>query len=205
GWRASRAVAGAGSIGDLGSHVIDLARYLVGEIDGVLAHSRTFHAHRPAPQSGAPREVDVDDATVALLEFEGGASGVIETNWMAAGYKTDLGFELSGEQGAIRFTWRRNNQLEFYSHSGEEDARGFRSIYVGPMHEGAETFWPVAGQGLGYGDGFTILLGRLLRALRDGTDVAPNFLDGLRASEVVEAAVRSSESLAWVEVPRDSA
>lgn len=205
GWRASRDVAGAGSIGDLGSHVIDLARYLVGEIDSVLAHSRTFHSHRPAPHSGAPREVDVDDATVALVAFHSGAIGVMETNWMAAGYKTDLGFELSGDQGAIKFTWRRNNQLELYSHSGNEDTRGFRSIYVGPMHEGAEPFWPVAGQGLGYGDAFTILVGRLLRALQDGTDVAPNFRDGLRASEVVEAAVRSSESLAWVDVPRDPA
>jgi predicted dehydrogenase len=205
GWRVSRDVAGAGSIGDLGSHVIDLARYLVGEIDRVFALSRTFHSHRPAPSSGASQEVDVDDATVALVEFEGGAIGLIETNWMAAGYKTDLGFELSGDRGAIKFTWRRSNQLELYSDSGEEDARGFRSIHVGPMHEGAETFWPVAGQGLGYGDAFTILLGRLLRALREGTVVAPSFLDGLRASEVVDAAVRSNESRAWVEVPRGSA
>lgn len=199
-WRLQRATAGAGSIGDIGSHLIDLARYLVGDVARVLARSRTIYAHRPAAGSTEPMSIDVDDATDVLFEFVDGASGVIETSWMAAGYKTDLSFEISGDEGAIRFTWCRNGELEFYSHQDGEDRRGFRTIIIGPMHEGAEGFWPVPGQGLGYGDAFTILIGDLLGAIRNGAAVTPSFLDGLRTAAVVEAVLRSVETGSWVDV-----
>jgi predicted dehydrogenase len=121
---------------------------------------------------------------------------------MAAGYKADFSFELSGERGAIKFTWRRPNELQFYSHCDPQLERGFRTIYLGPGHPGADRFWPVAGQGLGYGDGFTILLSRFLEALREGRELSPNFEDGLRAAEVVDAALTSSDTRQWTQVVR---
>ncbi len=204
GWRVQRVRAGAGSVGDLGSHVFDLARLLVGEVATVCARSRTVYPTRPMGGGLPEHVVDVDDATDALVEFENGASGVIQTNWMAAGSKTDIGFEVCGEAGAIRFTWRRNNELELYLHDDPDELQGFRTIYIGPQHAGAQRFWPVAGQGLGYGDAFTILLGCYLRALRAGEQIEPSFRDGLRAAEIVEAAIESSATGTWQEVSRQS-
>jgi predicted dehydrogenase len=204
-WRLRRARAGAGSIGDIGCHLIDLARYLVGDIDRVLARSRVFYPRRPLSGSAPAEAVDVDDATDLLVEFDGGAIGMIQTNWMAAGYKTDLTFEVSGEAGAVRFTWRRNAELEFYSHLDAPDTDGFRQVIIGPQHRGAEAFWPVAGKALGYGDAFVIQARDLLDSITHGVPVAPSFLDGLRVSEVVNAALRSSESGAWTTVERDGA
>jgi predicted dehydrogenase len=198
GWRVDRAVAGAGSIGDLGSHVIDLARYLIGEVSAVNARSKTHLAERPA--AGKMKSVEVDDATDCLLEFNSGAAGILSTNWMNAGSKTDIGFELSGTKGAIRFTWRRNDELQVYRHADPLDSRGFKTVFLGPMHPGAGRFWPVAGQSLGYGDAFTILIADLLAALGQGSAASPSFADGLQAARFVDAAVRSAEARTWVDL-----
>lgn len=204
-WRLRRASAGSGSIGDIGCHLIDLARYLVGDIGSVLARSRTFYARRPLDGSAPGEPVDVDDATDLLLEFECGAIGLLQTNWMAAGYKTDLSFEVSGEAGALRFSWRRNAELEFYSHREPAETGGFRQIIIGPQHRGAEPFWPVAGKALGYGDAFVIELHDLLDGVARGSPVAPDFRDGVRVCEVVDAAVRSAAGGGWTVVAREDA
>jgi predicted dehydrogenase len=204
GWRTERNVAGAGSFGDLGSHVIDLARCLAGEITVVQATTRTIYPERPSADGRTMLRVDVEDTADVLLEFENGASGVVQTNWMAAGHKTDIGYELTGERGAISFTWERNNELRYYSHRDPVDEQGFRTIHVGPQHPGAEQFWPVAGQGLGYGDAFTILIARYLKGIQQQSGIQPNFRDGLRAAEVLDAAFTSHETRQWTSVPASS-
>ena len=204
-WRLRHDTSGGGSVADIGSHVFDLARYLVGEIDRVQCHSRTIVPLRPDPGTGEPSEVDVDDASEVLVEFASGSSGVVETNWMAAGHKTDIAFEVLGDAGSLRFSWQHNGELEYYDHSDPEASRGFRTIVVGPQHPGAAPFWPVAGQGLGYGDAFTILIGELLQGLGQGDAPTPSFLDGMRAAEVVAAAQASAASGRWTRVERGSA
>jgi predicted dehydrogenase len=200
-WRLTRSRAGAGSLGDVGSHLIDLARFLVGEIRQVMARSRTVVPHRRRAGSTEFGNVDVDDVTDVLLDFERGASGVLEANWVSAGSKTDLRFEVTGTSGAIRFSWDRPWELGFYSDDDPVHARGFRQIVSGPEHAGSNLFWPVAGHGLGWADAFTIFLYQALSAAADDT-TAPTFLDGLRAAEVVDAAVRSACERRWVAVER---
>ncbi len=200
GWRVDRARAGAGSIGDLGSHVVDLARYLVGDVTRVEARSKTHFPDRPS--GGSMRRVEVDDATDCLLEFESGAVGTLSTNWMAAGYKTDIGFEVSGREGTVRFTWQRNNEFQVYRHDDDQQTRGFKSVFIGPTHAGAARFWPVPGQGLGYGDAFTILIAELLRAIASGSRASPSFQDGLEAARFVDAALRSARERTWVDISR---
>jgi len=218
-WRFEARRAGAGSIGDLGSHVIDIARCLAGDIVRVLARSRTLTTRRPLgtavsdssfrrgaggtiPDPSEFGAVDVDDATDMLMEFENGATGVIQTSWMSGGHKNDLGFELSGDRGAVRFSWQHANELSFYSAEDPEDVAGCRTIVIGPMHPEAEPFWPVPGLGMGYGDAFLIAVGGFLEAVSQKRSASPDFLDGLRACEVVDAAVRSAASEGWVDVAR---
>jgi predicted dehydrogenase len=198
-WRFDQAVAGAGALGDIGSHIIDIARYLVGDIDRVLATGRTLIDER-LDADGNPAVVSVDDIYSMMVDFSGGASGTIEASWAATGHKCDLGFELIGDVGTLRFTWERSNQLEVYSEADDADERGFRTVLIGGVHPRAGDFWFAPAQGLGYGDAFTMGMGELLEAIRDGRPAQPNFTDGLRAAEVVDAALRSADAERWVEV-----
>ena len=149
--------------------------------------------------------MDVDDETDMLMEFETGALGSIETSWMAGGHNNDVRFEVNGTEGSIRFTWEHANEIQFYSRKDPESRAGYRTIIIGPMHPGAEYFWPVAGLGLGYGDAFLVSIRNLLHALSSGSEASPNFLDGLRACEVVEAAQQSADSGQWAQVGPASA
>jgi predicted dehydrogenase len=216
GWRMQRSRSGGGSLGDVGSHLIDLARYLVGEeIVRVCARTKTFIEQRPpvqasgeaAFQSGqtgaAPQQllpVDVDDAADVVFDFASGALGVLQTNWVASGHKIDIAFEVGGEKGSLRFSWQQGNELQVYFNDGEPTLQGYRTVITGPNHPGGRGFWPVAGQGLGYSDAFLIAWNDLLGSLRDQRPATPDFLDGLRACEVVEAALASAESGSWVDV-----
>jgi levoglucosan dehydrogenase len=218
GWRMQRDRSGGGSLGDVGSHLVDLARYLVGEeIARVFARTKTFIGRRPpvpslgeaAFQSGASPAshellpVDVDDAADVIFDFDSGAIGVLQTNWVASGHKIDLGFEVGGDKGSVRFSWQHGNELEvFLNTEAGDDLHGYRTVILGPNHPGGAEFWPVPGQGLGYSDAFLIACRDLFTALRDRTPATPDFLDGLRACEVVEAALRSDELREWVDVPR---
>ncbi|HLT00880.1 MAG TPA: Gfo/Idh/MocA family oxidoreductase [Geminicoccaceae bacterium] len=203
GWRLSRALAGGGSGVDLGSHAIDLARCLAGEIEGVCAASRTHFTRRPrAGRPGETAPVDVDEVTDLLVEFESGATGTLQTSWLAGGHKMDIGFAVHGTRGSIEFTSEEPTEVRLYKTSDPASESGFRAIPVGPAHPGAELFWPVPGMALGFGDGFIIAVRDLLRAVAEGRPAAPDFLDGLRANEVIAAAQASVATRTWQPVER---
>jgi predicted dehydrogenase len=198
--------AGAGAIGDIGSHLVDLARFLIGDIARVLARSLTVITKRRVPGTGAYGDVDVDDLTDVVLEFQGGETGLLEVNWTATGSKTDISFSVLGDKGALRFTWTRPMELQYYSRTDAAHTQGFRTIILGPAHDGASLFWPVAGHGLGWADAFTIMLHYLVRDLQGASrGTVPTFLDGLRAAEVVAAIVQSARQGAWIAVQRTPA
>ncbi|HKG39315.1 MAG TPA: Gfo/Idh/MocA family oxidoreductase [Conexibacter sp.] len=201
-WRFDRAAAGAGALGDIGSHILDLVRFLGGDIARIAAQGRTLVPVRPDARGGGERQVDVDDLYSMLLQFESGASGSVEASWAATGHKCDLGFEVIGDRGAIQFTWERSNELRFYSEEDAEAERGFRTVLIGGVHPNAAPFWFAPGQGLGYGDAFTMGIGAMLRGLADGEPVRPDFHDGARAAELVDAALRAHAAGGWVDVAR---
>jgi predicted dehydrogenase len=194
GWRARPADAGAGALGDLGSHIIDIARYLCGEITQVCARTRSFVGR--AGGNGV-----VDDLVTMLVDFEDGVGGVLEASWALHGHKCDLGFDLVGDAGAVRFSWERANEVELLEGEPGDPANGFRRVLVGGAQPDVDNFVAVAGQGMGYRDAFTIGLGRALRAIAAGASAAePTFDDGLKVSRVVSAALDSAQSGAWVTV-----
>jgi predicted dehydrogenase len=188
-WRLTKETAGSGALGDLGTHVIDLARYLVGEVASVTGLLKTF-----VPQRGDVT-VDVDDAFEATVEFENGAVGTLEASRFALGRKNGFEWEINGSEGSLAFDLERINELQV--HLGNGRANGFRTVLVSEAdHPFWEHWWP-AGHTIGWEHTFVHELGHLLTAIRDDGDVAPHgatLEDGYRASEVAEAIVRSSES-----------
>ena len=183
-WRFDPAVAGSGALGDLASHVVDLARYLVGDIVTVSALVRTLVPERR-----------VDDCLESAVEFESGAVGTIEATRLALGRRNSLRWEISGSKGALAFDLERMNELQVFSEDGAR-ARGFKQVLVSERdHPFWEHWWP-PGHIIGWGDTFVHEVAHLLTAIAEDRDVGPHgatFEDGYRASEVCDAFARSSE------------
>lgn len=194
GWRSTRSSAGAGALGDLGSHIIDVARHLCGEITAVNAVTRQLVTR----ETGAS---ELDDVVTMLVEFADGPTGVIEASWAMRGHKCDLGFDLVGDIGAIRFSWERSNEIELLSGDVDDPTNGFKRILVGGAHPDGGRFAGVPGQGIGYRDAFTIGIGHAAVAIANGAAaVQPSFDDGLRVAEVTQAALQSAEARKWTGV-----
>jgi predicted dehydrogenase len=148
-------------------------------------------------------DVTVDDQTEILADFESGATGTILASWAGTGHKCDLGFEVIGSRGSLAFTWQRSNELQFFDGTEPQDRQGFRTIFVGPAHPGADGIHTVAAQGLGYTDAFTIAARNTLRNLAAGKVLSgPTFVDGLRVAEVTDAVIASVASGSSVAVTR---
>jgi predicted dehydrogenase len=191
-WRFQADEAGSGALGDLGTHVVDLARFLVGEISTVSGLARTFLPGR-----------QVDDAIEAAVEFEQGAVGTIEATRLALGRRNALQWEINGSKGSLAFDMERLNELQVFRADGDR-SRGFKTVLVSePDHPFWDLWWP-PGHIIGWGDTFVHEVHHLLRAIADDTDVAPygaTFEDGYRAAEVCDAIVSSSASGSRVTVP----
>jgi predicted dehydrogenase len=192
-WRLTREAAGSGALGDIGSHVIDLARYLVGEIATIFGTAKTFIDERPGGQ------VDVDDAVEAVVEFETGAVGTIEATRFAVGRKNGLAFEINGSKGSIAFDLERLNELSVHfegSRPGAQ-AQGFRQVLVTePDHPFIDMWWP-PGHVIGWEHTFSHELLHLLSAIATDGPIGPDgatFEDGYRTAEVCDALLRASQS-----------
>lgn len=212
-WRFSKKVAGSGAVGDIGTHVVDMARYLAGEITAVNAMTRTYVKTRPLQAGGVdklgaaeksddgPRgEVDVDDEMLTMLRFANGAVGSIEATRNAYGRNNFLTFEVHGERGSIVFNYERRDELEVMFADDPADARGFRTIYTGPAHPYGEGLWPIPGLGIGYTETKIVECHDLFKAIATGEQPSPNFADGYRVECVADAILKSAESGAWVEI-----
>ncbi|MHB8650341.1 MAG: Gfo/Idh/MocA family protein [Gaiellaceae bacterium] len=184
-WRFDPGEAGSGALGDLATHVVDLARFLNGEVAAVAGFAKTFLPGR-----------QVDDAVEAAVEFENGSVGTIEATRLALGRRNSFQWEINGSQGSLAFDMERLNELRVFRSDGDR-ARGFKTVLVSETsHPFWEHWWP-PGHIIGWGDTFVHELHHLLRAIADDGDVAPygaTFEDGYRAAEVCDAIVRSGET-----------
>ncbi|MBI1255901.1 MAG: gfo/Idh/MocA family oxidoreductase [Chloroflexi bacterium] len=204
-WRLDKSIAGSGTLGDLGSHIIDLARYLVGEPTKTMAMTKTFIKERPLLDgSGGRGEVDVDDAFTALIEFENGAMGTLEASRFAAGRKNYEVLEINGEHGSIRFNMERMNELEVYWADEEpRDTRGFHTVSVTEsFHPYYENWWP-QGHIIGWGETFVHEFHHFFNAIINGDPVNPlgaTFEDGYRTAVVSDAILKSAETGRQVDI-----
>jgi predicted dehydrogenase len=178
-WRFDREAAGSGALGDLGAHVIDLARYLVGEVASVAAVAATFQPGR-----------DVDDAFEATVTFDNGAVGTLEATRFAPGRKNAFSWEINGSQGSLAFDLERLNEIQV-----SEGTRGFRTVLVSEADDPFWEWWWPPGHIIGWEHTFTHEIHHLLTAIAGNGDVAPHgatFEDGYRAAEVCDAILRSA-------------
>ena len=197
-WRFQRTLGGT-TISDLGSHLIDLATWMVGSIEEVVAQSSTITKQRPDSSSGRMIEVDVDDASSALASFKSGARGVFEMSRVSARHPCDFTIEVNGTRGSLRFDYPRLNELWFGDSTTDDSLSGMQLIRAEHhTHPFAAQWWPI-GQGVGYDASFINQAATLLQTWPDGP-WAPDLETALEVQAVCEAMARSAEEHRWVPI-----
>lgn len=208
-WRFQEAQ-GLGTLGDLMSHVIDMAHMLAGPIARVVADREVFIRRRPIPQPGKGTHYDSgsadgplgdvtnEDYVGALARFANGARGILEACRVINGPKCDMSFEIHGTQGAIKWNFERMNELQLQWRDNANPAEdGFRTILSAPAHPDHQRFNPGSGVGLGYDDLKVIEVYQFLRSIISGRQGEPGFAEALAVANVQQAIMRSWQSETW--------
>jgi predicted dehydrogenase len=200
-WRHDAKVAGSGAHGDMNAHLVDLARFLVGDIEAVCGAQEIFIKERALPDGKGKRDVTADDAAFALTRFRQGALGSFMVTRFATGRKNFMRLEIFGSEGALRFNLERLNELEYYSRRDEGSEQGFRTVLVTESaHPYLKCWWP-PGHIIGWEHTFVHEIGDLLAAITEGRPVQPDFEDGLRCQQVLDAIEESARQKKWIGVP----
>lgn len=206
-WRLQKKLAGAGALGDIGSHAIDLARYLNAEFNSVVGHMTTFIKERPLPSADGGRlqakagtgtgKVTVDDDANFLARFSNGSVGVFESSRFCGGRRNYNTFQIYGSKGSVAFNLERMNELEFYDAENAKAEQGYKTIGVTEgVHPYVGAWWP-SGHIIGYEHTFVHAIHDFLVALENDTLPSPNFVDGVKNQAVLEAVELSSKSGKW--------
>lgn len=213
-WRLQKGVSGSGTHGDINAHIIDLARYLVGEFSEVCGLMHTFIKERPIEDAGGKGtglggkggrkmgKVTVDDASMFIGKFKNGALANLEATRFALGRKNHIHLEINGSKGSLEFDFEDMNRLKFFNNEDGQDRQGFRDILVtqpGGNHPYVGGWWP-PGHIIGYEHTFVHTIADFVNAVVDGKPVQPTFEDGLRNERVLEAVEESAKSRQWIKV-----
>ena len=213
-WRLEAEAGGPSrALADIGSHWMDLVQFVTGRrIERVFADLFTLHETRQKPQGSAdtfrqgagetePVRIGTEDGGNVLLQFEGGARGVVTVSQVSAGRKNHEWFEIDGGQRALAWNQERPNELWI----GRRD--GPNEVLIKDPSLLADEAQPYAhypgGHPEGYPDGPKNLFGNVYRAVREGVPAEPDyptFADGHRAVRLVEAALESHDAQRWVDV-----
>lgn len=209
-WRLRKAQAGYGSHGDLGAHTIDIARFLVGDLEEVCCVEKTFNKRRPvavvedglyAEAGEEMGEVDVDDASQMMASFKDrDIMAYFEVTRNGTGHRNQNRIEIAGSKGSIIWDEEKLGELEYYNTEDPSHLQGFRTIQVGEaVHPYMANWWP-AGHIIGYGDTFVNEYYDLFTAIIEGKQIAPNFRDGLKIQKVLDTAEKSAQKRQWMKV-----
>lgn len=199
-WRCLRSQGGSGALNDLGTHLINMAEFLLGPMQSVYASLTTVHSHRPDPTTGSQREVENEDIAQVLVKFSQGSAGTMEISRVATGKKCGLDFEIHGTKGALIFDQERMNEIRLYEVDDTAGRRGHRTILSGPEHKDYSNFCPAPGHGLGINDLKIIEVRNLLNSIATDTATHCDFRNGWRVQAIVDAIEHSHQDHEWVDV-----
>ena len=203
-WRMDKKVAGLGAAGDLASHIIDLAYFLVGPIDEVVGVTKTFITERPVDFGVKEKgPVTVDDFFACMARFANGATGMFEGTRLAPGRLNYNAFEINGTKGSLAFNLERMNELELYLTGDPVEHQGWRTINVTKGdHPYVSAWWP-PGHILGWEESHIHQVADFLLAIQNGTSCNPDFSVGVANQAILEAMVDSAASGQWVKIPAE--
>ena len=200
-WRLQSERSGSGALGDIFSHIVDLARYFVGEFEEVCGTLETFIKERPREANARKKgRVTVDDAVTTIGRFKNGALASLEATRFAPGRKNSITLEINGSAGSVFFDLEEMNRLQFYKGRDPKNQQGFRNIIVTEAtHPYINQWWP-PGHIIGYEHTFVHTVADFVTAVVGGKSVQPTFEEGLKNQRVLDAVARSARMKRWLKV-----
>jgi predicted dehydrogenase len=205
-WRYERERGGSGVLGDLASHGVDLARFLLGEIASLAADTAVFVPERARPTGataghtrsagGELGPVENEDYVSCLLRFASGARGVLEACRVSVGEQNNYGFEIHGTKGAVSWDFRRMGELGVSRGTSYQD-QPVSTLYVGPGHGEYAAFQPGSANSMGYDDLKVIEAYNFLRSIAEGTAYGATVEDAVHSAAALDAMSRSAETGTW--------
>lgn len=200
-WRHINKLAGCGALGDLGSHLLSISQFIMGDISAVNAMSTLVFPKRPkAPGSTELADVENEDIMAFMAEYANGAIGTISCSRVATGRKNYLCYEIQGTKGSVRYDLERMGEVQVYFQSDNERDRGFRTVLLNPKHKGYSAFQPAGGISIAYNDMKVLEVHELFSALTKGTPYNCNFEFGYKIDRTVAAVLESAKKREWVEI-----
>ncbi len=206
-WRYERERGGSGVLGDLASHGVDLAGYLLGDIDSLVADTATFLTERARPtgatsgharaSGGEMGPVENEDYVSSLLRFASGARGTLEASRVAVGEQNNYGFEIHGTKGAVFWDFRRMGELAVSTGTKYQD-QPVSTVFVGPADGDYAAFQPGSANSMGYDDLKVIEAYNFLRSIAEGKPYGATVDDAVRSAVALDAMVESAASGTWV-------
>lgn len=197
-WRHDTKITGSGAHGDMNAHIVDLARHLVGEFEGVTGLQEVFIKERPYKNKEGMGTVTADDATIFMARFQNGAAGSFNATRFANGRKNHMRLEIFGSEGSLIFNLERLNELQYFSLNDTKEEQGFRNILVTESkHPYIDAWWP-PGHIIGWEHTFVHQFATLINGIANNEKVVPDFYDGLKCQEVLDAVVESAQEQKWV-------
>ncbi|NHF58939.1 Gfo/Idh/MocA family oxidoreductase [Flavobacteriaceae bacterium TP-CH-4] len=199
-WRHDAKTTGSGAHGDMNAHIVDLARFLVGEFEAVTGVQEVFVKERPLKSGSGMGKVTADDATLFLARFRNGALGSFNATRFANGCKNYLRLEIFGSKGSLCFNLERLNELQYFNLDDAKETQGFTTILVTEKdHPFIDAWWP-PGHIIGWEHSFVHQFATLINGIAADTKVVPNFYDGLRCQHVLDAVTDSAQKKRWISI-----
>ncbi|PKG25271.1 Gfo/Idh/MocA family protein [Niallia nealsonii] len=200
-WRHLVKQAGSGALGDLGSHLLSVSQYIMGDIESVHAVSKIYIPERPAKtDSSEMASVETEDYIAFTALYQSGAIGQLSTSRVGTGRKNYLAFEIQGTLGTATFSLERLNEVNVYFHNEESAHRGFRNVLLGPDHGDYGIFQPAAGINISFNDMKVIEVAKVLDAFTNDVDYVCDFEFGAKIDTCIQAILKSAKTHKWEKV-----
>jgi predicted dehydrogenase len=200
-WRLDKDKAGSGALGDIAAHSVDMTQFITGgKIAGVSGLLETFIKERPLPQDNnnskeiKTGKVTVDDAALFIGKTDKGSVVSFEATRFATGNRNDMGFEIYGEKGSLKFSFEDMNVLWFFDNTKDRAHAGFKRILVTEEnHPYLNAWWP-PGHVIGYEHTFTHEIMDFVECIVKDNEASPSFADGLQVQKVLAAVEKSASN-----------
>lgn len=205
-WKILKKYCGGGSSYDLGSHIIDIVRFLLGDFKKIFAKLEIFTKERPdANNPDKKLPVDVDDLTMAIFELENGLIGTLEASKVSTGANDEVRIEIHGEKGALRFNSMQPNFLEVYDTRDSEEPiggmRGFKKIETVQRYPKPATSFPGPKFPIGWVRYHVGSAYNFIKNIVEQNKPEADMLAGYKVQEVIEAMLISDAEKRWVDLP----
>ncbi len=192
----------AGTVADLGSHIIDLMNWLIGPFDSVSAATHIAYPMRPAADDPAKSlPVTAEDNMLATLRLPNGAFGHVSASKIATGVEDEVSFEIYGSKGALKLEAMNFDKLFYYDCSASAKplggVRGWTAIDCGQRYDKPAGF-PTPKAAIGWIRSHMHCLYTFLESVHTGKQLGPSMLEGVELQKMLEKVKESAANGMWV-------